>query len=101
MAAKPQVEITSCALGGHLLGRGSAVQKEIQDQMPQADVKHSYGCPLQFSIAVDGEPVLGGFSGSCTILKLLMCCAYARDVAKSAVGDKPGEAPAEDTAMGA
>eukprot|EP00418_Pyrodinium_bahamense_P039026 CAMPEP_0179196104 /NCGR_PEP_ID=MMETSP0796-20121207/97500_1 /TAXON_ID=73915 /ORGANISM="Pyrodinium bahamense, Strain pbaha01" /LENGTH=54 /DNA_ID=CAMNT_0020900489 /DNA_START=22 /DNA_END=183 /DNA_ORIENTATION=+ len=54
MSSPSTVKITSCALGGHLLGRGTAVQKAVQQQFPNAEVKNSYGCPLQFSITADG-----------------------------------------------
>merc|ERR1712039_329958 len=82
---KPTVEITSCALGGHLLGRGTAVQRAIQEQMPEAEVRNSYGCPLQFSITVNDKQVLGGLSGTCAILQMLMCCKRAEGVANDAV----------------
>ena len=74
-AATPAtIEITSCALGGHLLGRGTAVQKAAQQAFPGAKVTNTIGCPLQFSITVDDKPVLSGFAGSCTIMQLLTCC---------------------------
>jgi hypothetical protein len=87
------VQITSCALGGHLLGRGNAVQKAIQTEIPGAQVKNGYGCPLQFSVVVDGEPVLGGCSGMMTILGLLTCCTSPQKVAQKVVLAKKVAAP--------
>mmetsp|Transcript_47423 Transcript_47423/g.113789 ORF Transcript_47423/g.113789 Transcript_47423/m.113789 type:complete len:101 (+) Transcript_47423:62-364(+) len=84
MSASPEVTITSCALGGHLLGRGGAVRDELQKQLPAAKVTNKVGCPLQFSIAAGDEQVLGGLAGTCTILKLLLCCTGAEDVAEEA-----------------
>mmetsp|Transcript_79843 Transcript_79843/g.171119 ORF Transcript_79843/g.171119 Transcript_79843/m.171119 type:complete len:89 (+) Transcript_79843:81-347(+) len=82
MSSPKTVEITSCALGGHLLGRGTAVQKELQHKYPQAEVKSTYGFPLQFSITADGQEVLGGLGGTCTILQLLTCCTSPQAVAE-------------------
>merc|ERR1719261_737767 len=86
--APTQIKITSCALGGHLLGRGNAVKSAIKQEMPKAEVENKVGCPLQFSIQADGKQVLGGVEGTCTILKLLMCCTSPADVAKCASTDK-------------
>merc|ERR1712100_507144 len=85
MAAQPQVRITSCALGGHLLGRGTAVQKAIKGQVPNANVENRCGCPLQFSISVDGKQVLGGIAGACAILQMLTCCTSPSKVAENVV----------------
>merc|ERR1711972_1262691 len=87
-AAPSTIEITSCALGGHLLGRGTAVQNSLQEQFPDAEVENRYGCPLQFSISADGKQVLGGLSGTCTILKLLTCCTSPNAVAENAFGSE-------------
>merc|ERR1712151_1181978 len=82
MSSPSSIEITSCALGGHLLGRGTAVQKAVQKQFPNAEVKNSYGCPLQFSITSDGQQILGGLAGTCKILQLLTCCTSPEAVAE-------------------
>ena len=55
--APSKVEITSCLIGGHILGRGAAVQKQCQAQFPNAAVSHKVGCPLTFSIKADDKPV--------------------------------------------
>eukprot|EP00418_Pyrodinium_bahamense_P016551 CAMPEP_0179125144 /NCGR_PEP_ID=MMETSP0796-20121207/59172_1 /TAXON_ID=73915 /ORGANISM="Pyrodinium bahamense, Strain pbaha01" /LENGTH=97 /DNA_ID=CAMNT_0020823833 /DNA_START=83 /DNA_END=376 /DNA_ORIENTATION=- len=86
MSSPSTVEITSCALGGHLLGRGTAVQEAVQQQFPDAEVTNTYGCPLQFSITADGQQVLGGLAGTCTILQLLTCCTSPEAVAKQVPG---------------
>mmetsp|Transcript_26447 Transcript_26447/g.51821 ORF Transcript_26447/g.51821 Transcript_26447/m.51821 type:complete len:100 (-) Transcript_26447:445-744(-) len=96
-AAPSNIQINSCMLGGHLLGRGSAVQSVLQEQFPNAEIKHSYACPLQFSIVTDGKEVLGGLAGTCTILQLLMCCTSAQTVARWAGED----ACNSDRALGA
>merc|ERR1711904_59707 len=108
MAVAPkQITITSCALGGHLLGRGTAVKNAIKEDMPQAEVCNKVGCPLQFSIQADDKQVLGGVQGTCTILKLLMCCTSPKEVAKctSAQSEpdkaKSHEPPVGEQAMGA
>merc|ERR1711988_1821458 len=99
-AAPAQVTITSCALGGHLLGRGNAVKNAIKQDMPRAEVENKIGCPLQFSIQADGKQVLGGVQGTCTIIKLLMCCTSPADVAKCASDQNKVEA-IDDQAVGA
>ena len=73
-AAPATIEITSCALGGHLLGRGTAVQKAAQQAFPNAKVTNSVGCPLQFSMTVDDKPIVSGLAGTATIMQLLTCC---------------------------
>eukprot|EP00418_Pyrodinium_bahamense_P094312 CAMPEP_0179038014 /NCGR_PEP_ID=MMETSP0796-20121207/14418_1 /TAXON_ID=73915 /ORGANISM="Pyrodinium bahamense, Strain pbaha01" /LENGTH=97 /DNA_ID=CAMNT_0020734325 /DNA_START=85 /DNA_END=378 /DNA_ORIENTATION=+ len=97
MSSPSTIKITSCALGGHLLGRGTAVQKAVQQQYPNAEVKNGYGCPLQFSITADGQQVLGGAAGTCTILQLLTCCTSPQAVAKKIPGGEQGN----DRAAGA
>ena len=49
----------------------------------RSEVQNGYGCPLQFSISVDDEPVLSGCSGMMTILGLLTCCTSPEKVASS------------------
>jgi len=98
VAAPAQITITSCALGGHLLGRGNAVKNAIKEKAPQAEVANKVGCPLQFSIQADGKQVLGGVSGTCTILKLLMCCTSPAEVAKCASQDNTQ--PADEKKVG-
>mmetsp|Transcript_14918 Transcript_14918/g.24395 ORF Transcript_14918/g.24395 Transcript_14918/m.24395 type:complete len:101 (+) Transcript_14918:56-358(+) len=84
MEASPnKIQIASCALGGHLLGRGTAVQKAIQAKFPKADVQNTYGWPLQFSVYVDDKPVVSSLGGTCTILQLLTCCRSPELVAES------------------
>jgi len=71
---RTQVEVTSCALGGHLLGYGNSFAKAIKTELPDAEVRvarrsptgraarptpraqvvHKMGLPLQFSVDVDG-----------------------------------------------
>lgn len=39
--SNPQtIEITSCALGGHLLGRGDAVKKQLEEEYPEATIEN-------------------------------------------------------------
>jgi len=80
-AAPARVEITSCALGGHLLGRGCAVKKAVEQVMPSAEVEHGFGLPLQFSVTVDEKPVIGGLAGTWAILQLLLCCESPEAIA--------------------
>merc|ERR1719218_297494 len=100
-AAPTQITITSCALGGHLLGRGNAVKNAIKQDMPKAEVENKVGCPLQFSIQADGKQVLGGVQGTCTILKLLMCCTSPAQVAKCASDPNKVQAIIDDQAVAA
>ena len=81
VAAPAKVEITSCRLGGHLLGRAGAVQRAIQSKYPNVQVQNNVGFPLQFSMTADDKQVLGGSAGSCTILQLLTCCTSPEAVA--------------------
>merc|ERR1712070_999578 len=102
MASAPtQITITSCALGGHLLGCGTAVKNAIKQEMPKAEVENKVGCPLQFSIQADGKQVLGGVQGTCTIVKLLMCCTSPGEVAKCASAEEADKVqPIDDKAVG-
>ena len=83
------VEITSCALGGHLLGRGSAVKDQLAEKYPDAAVTHKMGLPLQFSIKADDNQVMGGMAGTCTILQLLTCCTSPSAVAGKVTAGTP------------
>ena len=77
------VEIKSCVIGGHLLGRGKAVERSIKERYPNVNVEHRMACPLSFSIVADGQQVIGGLAGTCTIFKLLTCCETPSHVAEA------------------
>jgi len=55
MGEQLQVTVTSCAFGGHLMGCGSSYCNAIKRELPHAEVKHKYGPPLSFSVAVNGK----------------------------------------------
>ena len=63
------IEIKSCAIGGHLLHKGTAVKKELEGQYPGTKVSNEMGLPLQFSIKKDGENVP---LGPLTMIKLVL-----------------------------
>lgn len=83
MSTPQTIEITSCALGGHLLGRGDAVKKQLEEEYPEAKIENKKGHLLQFTVEKDGKPVMGKtFSeGATTMVGLLMCCKSPRSVA--------------------
>ena len=83
MTAPSNIEVTSCVLGGHLLGRGTAVQKELQEKYPEAQVESTKGHLLQFLVVADGETVVGKTyaEGASTMVKMLLCISNPKSVA--------------------
>ena len=104
-----RIELKTCAVGGHMLGRGCAVQKELAKEYPNAKIEHTKGHMFQFSVKKDDEEVVGNSfcDGFTTLGRMMLCCGSPKRVAdrvKSAgsgakdVAEKEPEKEPEDDA---
>merc|ERR1712046_278424 len=90
-----QVQVTSCALGGHMLCCGKSFVRAIKKEMPEAQVTHKVGPPLSFRVAVNGKDelkpgvftLLGGSSAK--VAKEVSTKANSADEGEGAVAGEP------------
>ena len=82
-----RIELKTCAVGGHLLGRGKQVQAELAKEYPDATIEHKTGHLFQFSVKKDDTEVVGTtcWDGFTTLGRMVCCCGSPRRVADRVV----------------